>query len=144
MCVAGDGRSAQQTFNEVPRKEGLTDCTAIQFSPLAGTVEVKLICADGRPLRFAVGIVRESAPDLHTIDQDNQIMDFFPGVVPAACSEDSKLCDYPSTCPAVVGSRPAGTKEQPVESPLSPTSLASTERELKWKDSSARFSYVCA
>ena len=109
MCVAGDGRSAEQTFNEVAGKEVLKDCTAIQCSLLAGTMEVKLICADGRPLRFAVGIVREFAPDLHTIDQDNQIMDSFPGVVTASCSEDSKLCDDPSTCPAVVGSRPAGT-----------------------------------
>ena len=37
-------------------KKGLTDCTAIQCSPLAGTMEVKLTCAEGRPLQFAVGI----------------------------------------------------------------------------------------
>ena len=66
-------------------------------------------CAEGRPLRFAVGTVRESAPDLHTINQDNQVIDSIPGVVPAACSDDSKLCDDTSTCPAVVGSRLAST-----------------------------------
>ena len=116
-------------------KKGLTDCTAIQCSPLAGTMEVKLICAEGRPLRFAVGIVRESSPDFHTIDQDDQVIDSFPGVVPVACSDDSKLYDGPSTCPAIVGSRPAGT-----------TSWITrvTERELQWRHSSARFSVVCA
>ena len=66
-------------------------------------------CAEGRALRLAVGTIRESAPDLHTINQDNQVIDSIPGVVPAACSDDSMLCDDPSTCPAVVGSRLART-----------------------------------
>ena len=40
-------------------------------------------------------------------DQDNQVIDSSPGVVPAACSDDKKLCDGPSTCPAISPECPA-------------------------------------
>ena len=59
----------------------------------AGTTEVKpvswqhlvqhsgkLSCFRGvkrSPFRFTIAVVRESAPDFHTIDQDNQVIDFF-------------------------------------------------------------------
>ena len=75
----------------------VTVCTAIQYSVLAGTTEVKLLSRQRfvqhsgtllfpRRQRQSVSIhsccSTRFCVDFHISDEDNQVIDYFPGVVP--------------------------------------------------------------